>query len=184
MHCSPSQLSGPPWSTRDAWHEINDTLRFTIETHRDRLGDAIALAQRILQRIAGLDSLLEDLCSQACPDCRDACCQRARVWFDYKDLLVMHLGGNPIPPDQLRGPQDSICRYLSTTGCRLPRIHRPYVCTWYICSTLKQCLTLRASSETIFLENSLDAIKSARSDLENRFVWIVAKGTLPRGVFF
>jgi hypothetical protein len=90
----------------------------------------------------------------------------------------MHLGGNFSLPDQLRGPDDSSCRYLSHTGCMLQRVQRPYVCTWYLCATLKQHLMQRAPSDGIYLTNSLAAVQSARIELENQFIRIVAKGLL------
>jgi hypothetical protein len=178
-----NQISFPPWSTQGSWQEANDALGLTIKRYQDQMGELKALARRIIERIEGLDALLNDICSKACPSCRDSCCRRARVWFDFKDLLIMHLGGNIILPGQLRGPHDSSCRYLSHTGCLLQRPQRPYVCTWYICSMLKEHLAQRAPSEREYLSNSLTAVQSARSDLENQFVRIVTQG-LTMSCFF
>jgi hypothetical protein len=176
VETSVNQILTPPWSSPDVWQEVHNTLRYTIERHQDRVGDLKALARRIIRRIEGLDGLLEDICSKSCPSCQDSCCQRARVWFDFRDLLVMHLGGNDIMPGQIRGPRDSFCRYLSSNGCRLRRAQRPYVCTWYVCAMLKKQLMQRVPSDTLYLTNSLTAIKDARIDLENRFIRIAAQG--------
>lgn len=175
MEFAANQISAPPWSSQDSWLEANDALGFAIKRHQNQMSELQALARRITQRIESLDALLEDLCSKACPVCRDSCCQRARVWFDFKDLLVMHLGGNFSLPNQLQGPNDPACRYLSHTGCILQRVQRPYVCTWYICATLKEHLMRRAPSDRAYLVNSLAAVKSARIELENQFIRIVAQ---------
>ena len=170
-----AQISMPPWSSQGSWQEANHALEFAIKRHRNQMSELQALARRITQRIESLDALLEDLCRKACPACRDSCCQRARVWFDFKDLLVMHLGANINLPDQLRGPNDSSCRYLSRTGCMLQRVQRPYICTWYLCAMLKEQLMQRAPSDRTYLMNSLAAVKAARIELENQFIRIVAR---------
>lgn len=175
MEFAANQISMPPWSSQGAWQEANHALEFAIKRYQNQMSELQALARRITQRIESLDALLEDLCSMACPVCRDSCCQRARVWFDFKDLLVMHLGGDVSAPGQLRGPDDSSCRYLSRTGCMLQRVQRPYVCTWYLCAMLKEHLMQRAPSDRTYLTNSLTAVKSARTELENQFIRIVVQ---------
>jgi hypothetical protein len=176
MKFAANHISMPPWSSQDTWREANNALGFAIKRHQNQMSELQTLARRITQRIESLDALLEDLCSEVCPVCRDSCCQRAWVWFDFKDLLVMHLGGDFRLPEQLRGPDDSSCRYLSRAGCMLQRVQRPYVCTWYLCATLKQDLMQRAPSDGTYLTNSLAAVKSARIELENQFIRIVARG--------
>ena len=62
---------------------------------------------------------------------------RARVWLDFPDLLFMHLSGQALPLGQLRAQRSEACAYLGPKGCRLPRLSRPWVCTWYLCPEQK-----------------------------------------------
>lgn len=171
---NPSVDLSPPWPTPALWRAVNDTMAVTIERYQVRLNELKDLAGQIRARIVALDHIMDSLCVQTCPDCRDNCCQRATVWYDFKDLVGLHLGPGAIPPGQLIGSVNQTCRYLSSTGCVLPRAQRPFVCTWFICHAQKEVLKQGVNSQRAFIENSLTAIKKGRNELEEKFVRIVA----------
>lgn len=163
----------PPWSSAGLWRDANQSMASAIHCHRNRWQDAIYLAQQIRCRIEALDPLMRALCEQTCPLCTDNCCRRATVWFDFKDLLLHHMVQKAVPTGQLITAVHQTCRYLGFDGCTLPRIQRPFVCTWFICSSQKGVLDHWPLSRKQFLWNSLEALKNGRNKLENLFIRVV-----------
>lgn len=129
-----------PWTSASAWRECQLNLRKTIAASRADLGEATAIAERIVHRYDLAGDLFDDLADTTCALCRHPCCIDARVWLDFKDLLLIHLCGQPLPPGQLRRGWWDRCRYLTSHGCTLPRAARPWVCTWYLCPDQRRAL--------------------------------------------
>lgn len=159
-----------PWTTPVLWQAANDAVASAVHLHRDTLQDAVDIAQQVRFRVEALDPLMRDLCERTCPRCNDNCCRRATVWFDFKDMLGFHLRSATIPPGQLIAAARQTCRYLGIRGCTLPRIQRPFVCTWFICSAQKGLMDQWPSSRMQFLFNSLEALKKGRNKLEYLFL--------------
>ena len=164
-----------PWSTPPLWQAANQTIAHTIRSCRGALQPLVDLAGRIRERILAVDAYLEALCRRTCPQCPDNCCQRAHVYFDFKDLLYLHLGGVRPPESQTLKKKQAVCRYLTVTGCLLPRIQRPFICTWYICPDQRRHLERMAPSTAQFLHNSLTALKTGRHQLETEYARITAR---------
>ena len=129
-----------PWASAAAWRECQRSLTRTIAASRMDLGDAGDMASRIIHRYNLAGDLFDELADTTCKVCRRPCCLDARVWLDFKDLLLIHLAGLPRPPGQLRGNWWGRCRYLTSHGCTLPRTVRPWVCIWYICPDQRRVL--------------------------------------------
>lgn len=123
----------PPWPTASAWREVNDHLDRLIAGRGPGLEAAAAAARAATEALAKLFPFLDDLVRQANPLCRENCCRVARVYFQVEDLVYLHLSGQTLPPAQTRASPDEPCRYLTATGCALPRAMRPWHCTWFIC---------------------------------------------------
>ncbi len=130
----------PPWPTALAWQGVNDALARLIDAHGPRLGAASLAARTATTALAELFPWLDDLVRQANPLCRENCCRVARVYYQLDDLIYLHLGGRAIPPAQTRASPEEACRYLTATGCNLPRQVRPWHCTWFICGVQLQVL--------------------------------------------
>ena len=165
-----TNFHGPPWPTPALWRAANLAVAESIDRFSGAMVAAMDLGQRIRRRIEALDDPMNDLCARTCPDCQDPCCRRAKVWFDFKDLIYLHLGAMAIPTGQLIASLNETCRYLSDKGCTLPRGQRPFVCTWYVCAAQKEHLHCLPRSGVQFLFNSLEALKAGRRQLENSFI--------------
>jgi len=177
-------FNGPLWSTPALWREANQAVSESIRRNKRTMIAAMDLGQRIRARIEVLDNPMNDLCARTCQDCQDSCCSRAKVWFDFKDLIYLHLGASAIPTDQSIASMDQTCRYLTGKGCVLPRVQRPFICTWYICAAQKDRLRHLPRSGAQFLLNSLDALKAGRRQLENLFIQSVVPATAAFEAFF
>ena len=168
--CSGPPAIGPPWHSRARWREINAAFQYLGRRHDARLGHCRRLAARLAARLTALFPLMDDLCRATCFDCRAPCCRSALVWFDFKDLLFLHLAGLTVPVSQPLYPDRRTCRFLTSRGCRLPRLNRPWLCTWYLCPP--QAAMLRARRVCPHEETA--RIKSLRRDMENEFISVVA----------
>ncbi|GAB6093993.1 hypothetical protein JCM14469_02450 [Desulfatiferula olefinivorans] len=160
----------PQWGSDAAWAEANGSIEHLIRMHGERLGDARETAARIRSRLVGLFPLLDEFCRGTCVDCSSPCCVTATVWLDFRDLLFIHLSGQTVPPHQLIEKQPDSCRYSSDTGCTLPRLSRPWVCTHYLCPLQKALLRKKSPSERAAFENAMEAIRDDRVLLENQFL--------------
>lgn len=168
-----------PWSTAPLWKAANQTIHDTIRYYQKDLAPLFDLANAIGLRLEAVGDYMSGLCSQTCPTCQEICCRHAYAYFDFKDLLCLHLGPGEWPPAQTLGSSQPVCRYLSDAGCALPRAMRPFICTWYLCPAQSAALEQMAPSVKVFLNNSFKAIKSGRQRLQHGYVQITA--ALPPG---
>ncbi len=166
----PNSDAIPPWAAREEWQAANAAIAAAIEIRPHRFATLRDLAQQIRCRVDLLDPMLDALCANACPDCTDTCCVRATLWYDFKDLLGFHLGTAPVPAYQLVPAPGCTCRFLDASGCALPRIERPFICTWFICPAQKRVLEGWLPSSRQFLGNSLLALKDGRNRMETKFL--------------
>ncbi|MBR9985771.1 MAG: hypothetical protein KFF68_07670 [Desulfosarcina sp.] len=168
-----SHLSSAPWNTRPLWQEANTSLAYTICQNQPLLVESHQQAQRMRRRLESIFPLMDHMCRKTCPDCTDVCCRRAWVWADFKDLLFLHLAGIPVPDQQLLDRQGNHCRYESSEGCRLDRIQRPFVCTWYLCPAQTRLLD-HQPAEKHNLSRILEQIKNDRKRMEASYIQAIS----------
>jgi hypothetical protein len=163
----------PPWGPIIKWRESNLALDHLIQRHGPRLDAARTMARTIRLELERLFPALDDLCTQSCPWCPEPCCITAQVWIDFRDLLCMHLDGQPIPAAQLFDAPTDICRYLGPKGCRLPRLLRPWACTWYLCPTQTAILRRQDDAAQEAVHTRMQAIKQHRLAVEAEFIRVI-----------
>jgi hypothetical protein len=164
----------PPWHSIASWQEANQSLNFLMKKNLSELDRAMALAQKLQTRLASLFSIIDDLCKVTCPWCPDPCCLTAKVWIDFKDLLFLHLGGHPIPPEQLLPNFEKVCRFWSLKGCVLPRMTRPWVCTWYMCPSQTANLRRKSRHTQDKFSRLIKDVKDCRTEMEAEFIRVVS----------
>ena len=163
-------LCRPPWGDPDSWADINGSIAYLLDRYGRAFGPVVKTAQSIRVRLISLASLLEDLCRRTCPRCPDPCCLGAKVWFDTADLLVLHLNGMPVPEAQPLHAWDGICRYAGPKGCRLDRLYRPWICTWYLCPAQMNALRGSDEGKRTEVEAVVSDVKNLRKTLEEGFI--------------
>jgi hypothetical protein len=62
------------------------------------------------------------------------------------------------------------CRYLGPRGCRLSRLDRPWVCTWYLCPTQRERLRNEDRPAYDRLQQEMKAIGAGRKALLRAFL--------------
>lgn len=76
---------------------------------------------------------MDRYCHATCHGCQDFCCNADGIYFDLADLIYLLILDNDLPTGQTRAERGAPCRYLAEEGCILPRMCRPFICTWYLC---------------------------------------------------
>ena len=132
-----------PWNTPESWARANERLRTALADAAPRLTSIRIEVDRLWAEMVAVAEHQQRLAAATCPWCPLPCCQVATIWFDRCDLVLSHLTGLPKPPGQPRIDPNLPCGYLGSRGCRLPRLHRPWICTRYLCAT--QRLRLRGN---------------------------------------
>ncbi len=168
------EAEDPPWGDPASWQEANESLALLTRLREPDLFRARAIAGRVRKNIELLGPMLDRLCASTCPWCPEPCCVSAVVWLDFSDLLFLHLAGVPVPPAQLRPRTSAPCRFLSPHGCVLPRLARPWVCTWYLCPTQKRRLRQWAPLTQEALLSAQDRVTRARHHLPQAFIQATA----------
>ncbi len=164
------ELQIPPWGTPALWRAANDAVAAAVGRHGRRLKAAVRLAMGIEQGIAGLDGIMDALCAASCPACKDACCRRATIWYDFKDLICLQLMGARAPAAQIVKARGQPCPFHTMAGCALPRTARPFICTWYLCPVQRADFHHFSSAGAGDLMGTLSRLKRDRNDMENLFI--------------
>lgn len=161
----------PPWKDAESWREANRTIALLTARYDGAMQETRQIVRSLYRNMFSLFPLLDELCMVSCRYCPEPCCLSAYAWFDFKDLLFIHLNGLAIPPAQLMTDRKMICRYLGGRGCTLDRISRPWICTWYLCPTQMNVLRQdRAKAKKSFFIETAAEIRSKRKKLESAFI--------------
>ncbi len=145
-------------------------MAHTIRLHRRNLHDAVNMARNIFADLQSTFPLMDELCARTCPKCPEPCCQVAKLWFDFRDLIFLHLNEIHIPDSQPLAHYDDTCRYLGPRGCVLPRQSRPWICTYYLCAVQTARLRKKSRVQLRELDRLLEKIKRNRKKLEDEYI--------------
>ena len=170
---TPQNLS-PPWGPVSAWQEVNLSIDFHIKRYYSRLGPVLQIAREAYIRLESIFPSLDNICRLTCPRCPDACCLSASPWFDWRDLIFLHLNRLSIPPTQTISGYTDTCCYISHKGCTLPRATRPWICTWYLCPAQTANLNAANIGQRQCLSRVFAEIKALRLGLEDEFVRVIS----------
>ena len=151
------------------WITSNQVLDGLISHHSQYIKPATRIATLIRQELEAIFPLLDTICLRTCPWCPDPCCIVTKVWYDFIDLVFLHLIEVSLPPGPLASKLEDPCRYLSSWGCQLPRLIRPWGCIQYICSTQRKNLHRWKPGDEAQLDLVFNKIKDRRYQLETEF---------------
>jgi hypothetical protein len=163
-----------PWAAPDEWRAVNRAIRFHLDRYSEDFKPVVFFARKLKHHLKSIFPSVHGLCTDSCPWCPEPCCLKASVWFDFKDLLFLHFNQQPIPPAQPKANLSMPCRYLGPRGCRLQRIARPWICTWYLCPTQTAKLRNGHQAKRKLLNGATAQIKLERNLLENEFIRIIS----------
>ncbi len=163
----------PPWGTKHSWHEANCSLESICNRYFAELIAAMALAELLRLKLESIFSMLDDLCLETCTRCPNPCCLHATPWFDFRDLVFLHLNTLAIPIAQTIKALNETCRFAGPRGCTLDRISRPWICTWYLCSVQTANLNSRRANQRKYLTSAINEVKAFRKEMEEAFIRVI-----------
>jgi hypothetical protein len=162
-----------PWQDGKEWQALTlffDTIKKVNHVAFEPLYQR---AEAIRKLFKTLSQPMDDLCAVTCINCRDICCKKATIWFDFKDLLYLYFAFGRLPGSQIFKTGDSTdhrqCCNFSTTGCLLSRLERPFVCTWYLCPDQKKVLMSGDDVKGEVFMATINRIKGLRTEMESQF---------------
>ena len=169
----PNHFAIPPWRAGPDWSQAVHSLKHLSAGNWAKLMQARKLADRIEKKLYSIDDGLATLCNATCSTCIDICCEKATVWYDFKDLLYLCLRFNRLPASQIYKKTDLTCRHLGSTGCNLPRPLRPFICTWYLCPNQAALCSGQGPEGWHRLQGAIQEIQGLRRQLESEFIQAV-----------
>jgi hypothetical protein len=129
-------LKHPDCRDQDVYHKTNLFLGDFLNSNRDNLQKVRLLAERVKEGIEKINFFVQQATAGVCPECKDVCCISKHGYYNYEDLVYLHvLGLKPPAPDFGRDDSDP-CQFLTAGGCSLERPLRPSGCNWYFCEAL------------------------------------------------
>lgn len=170
MKNDPVSIQSPPWGSAPAWQEANFSIDFHIKRCYPRLGQARLIARETCIRLESIFPDLDEIGRLTCSRCPNACCLSASPWYDWRDLIFLHLNKLSIPRTQTISGYGETCCYIRHKGCSLPRITRPWICTWYLCPAQTANLNARDRGKRQILSRLMVEIKVFRKNLEDEFI--------------
>ena len=154
-------------STRSRqWQQSNCALNRLLNHYRPSLEKAAATAETIRRGIDELIHTMEALRRRTCRFCPEPCCITNTVWFDFRDLLAMHLLDEFLPARQAATEPGEACPFLDPHGCRLPWRMRPWMCLKYICPTQLALLKKEGRPDPTALRERIETIENRRLGME------------------
>ncbi len=117
------------------WKTIEYLEEF-FSIHNDSLTDVIASAQAMKRCFDEFDPFIQHYTSRVCPYCGTVCCANKFGFPEFADIISFLALGLQVPDYDLDVDEDAICQFIGEKGCILPRLQRPYRCTWYFCDPL------------------------------------------------
>lgn len=167
---SPANVSWP--MSGEDWREANRALAESLaEISLGQYYRLRTLAENIAIGITLLDPMFDRYCLICYPRCDEVCCEKAEVHYHFTDLLFIHVLGIEPPPYQTRSKPGELCRYLSLKGCVLPRVVRPYLCTWYMCDLHLECFFAERPREQRRILSLMERIRRDKEQLAKEYTW-------------
>ena len=148
------------------WQQSNCALKRVLNRHRPLLGKAVAAAATIRRGIDELIQTMEALRRRTCRFCPEPCCITNTVWFDFRDLLTMHLLDECLPSRQAATEPGEPCLFLGHHGCRLPWDMRPWMCVKYICPAQQTLMKKDGRPDPAALADGIVRIENQRFCME------------------
>ena len=155
-----------PWIHQPDWKEMLEFTGTTCEHLGDSRFEVMQYIDDIVSIYNDLDESLNHLCEATCPSCEEVCCIKATVWYDRRDMFVYHLITGLFPHEQVSRSAAGVCSHLGEKGCSLPRLERPFICTWYICAAQLAILRDKASGPDTKIQEQIQKIKENRKKIE------------------
>ncbi len=117
------------------WRTVEEIKTFFRE-HQGEMEEVNAKALQFKQAFAEIDPLIQEYTAKVCPYCGNVCCCNKHGFPEFADVVAIIAMVGKLPEYDLSVDERAMCQFMGERGCTLPRIQRPYRCTWYFCDPL------------------------------------------------
>jgi len=152
----------------DFWKKI-EFLKEFFSVHRDKLGEVTEKALLMQKCFEDFDPFIQYYTSRVCPYCGTVCCANKFGFPEFADIVTFLSLGLSIPPYDLDVDGEAICQFIGEKGCVLPRIQRPYRCTWYFCDPLMVQIDVGPAKHYRKFIRDVQDLSRTRGDLMRAF---------------
>lgn len=133
--------------------------------------DALQRAARpFLEAFDRIDPFIQSYTELICPTCWNVCCAQIHGLPEFADVVGFRALGLFVPDYDLTRDLNGPCQFMGDRGCLLPRIQRPYRCTWYFCEPLLFQIEIGPSSQYRHFIEMVQALALARGGLMRAFL--------------
>ncbi len=160
---------------RKFWKQIKELERF-FSNHKEDLSQVIENVPALRAAFDKLDPLIQSYTAKVCPYCGTVCCANKFGFPEFADVVCFLAMDLDIPRYDLDVDEEAICQFIGEKGCVLPRIQRPYRCTWYFCDPLLVQLEIGPARHYRSFVADLQELSMARGKLLEAFYTIWTKG--------
>ncbi len=154
------------------WGTISYLQDF-FSVHRDRLHTVFEKAQEMKRCFDHFDPFIQSYTAKICPYCGTVCCANKFGFPEFADIVSFLSLGLSIPDYDLDVDEEAICQFIGKKGCILPRIQRPYRCTWYFCDPLMVQIDIGPAKQYRKFIQDVQDLSRTRGDLMREFfpIW-------------
>ncbi len=116
--------------------KFNKLVSFFTRLNVSNYPEIKETAQKYKMCMLSLDPVVESFTSKVCPYCGTVCCRQKFALPNREDIILFWALNIELPDYDFSRDINSSCQFLSYTGCSIPRLYRPFRCTWYFCEAL------------------------------------------------
>ena len=117
------------------WNTVEEIKQFFRE-YDGEMGQVREKALQFKQAFAIMDPFIQEYTAKVCPYCGTVCCCNKHGFPEFADVVAIIAMGGTVPQYDLSVDEGALCQFIGEKGCVLPRVERPYRCTWYFCEPL------------------------------------------------
>lgn len=145
-----------------------------------RLAEVFARAQELENAFDVIDPFIQEYTAKTCPYCAVVCCANRHGMPTFGDIVSFLAMRRQLPLYDLSISAGAACQFMGARGCVLPRLIRPYRCTWYFCDPLLKQIEIGPASHYRTFIQYVENLSAARGRVLEAFhrIWSIDRDVL------
>ncbi|MDD3553265.1 MAG: hypothetical protein PHC35_01925 [Deltaproteobacteria bacterium] len=163
--------------------EFQDTLnrlQAFFAGHEVQLAEVFARARELEKAFDVIDPFIQEYTAMTCPYCAVVCCANRHGMPTFGDIVSFLAMRRRLPVYDLSISAGAACQFMGAMGCVLPRLVRPYRCTWYFCDPLLKQIEIGPASHYRTFIQYVENLSAARGRVLEAFhrIWSIDRDAL------
>lgn len=158
-----------------------ESIKGFFADHSSDLMDVFAKGIELQQAFAIIDPFIQSYTAITCPYCAVVCCANRHGMPTFGDIITFLAMKYEIPHYDLTIDPGASCQFMGNKGCVLPRVIRPYRCTWYFCDPLLKQIEIGPAIHYRTFIQYVESLSAARGRVLEAFyrIWSKQGGLMP-----